>query len=222
MPRRYSYPENLLSALHLNEETQRTISYDVLTDDQRKGLEYAMSALSEREQIVLREHFVEGIGYKAVGLHYNLSENRTRNIIRDALRWLRKNAAWLYYITDGYEARTAYLQKQLQTEERMYCERCGITSPMHLYYQGLDALHLPVKLHNPLRRNDIKTVRELLIFLCSSAHIRNFGALSKAAVQERLTHENLLPVGELLPCCNAEAPRLDLEVQVFGALNTHS
>ena len=40
MPRRYRYPENLLSALHLNEETQRTISYDELTDDQRKGLEY--------------------------------------------------------------------------------------------------------------------------------------------------------------------------------------
>lgn len=26
MPRRYSYPENLLSAMHLNEETQRMIS----------------------------------------------------------------------------------------------------------------------------------------------------------------------------------------------------
>ena len=69
MPRRYRYPENLLSALHLNEETQRTISYDELTDDQRKGLEYALSALSEREQIVLRHHFCEGIGYKAIGLH---------------------------------------------------------------------------------------------------------------------------------------------------------
>ena len=34
MPRRYSYPENLLFVLHLNEETQRMISYDVLTDDQ--------------------------------------------------------------------------------------------------------------------------------------------------------------------------------------------
>lgn len=66
MPRRYSYPENLLSALHLNEETQRMISYDALTDDQRKGVEYALSALSEREQIVLREHFCEGIGYKAI------------------------------------------------------------------------------------------------------------------------------------------------------------
>lgn len=74
MPRRYSYPENLLSALHLNEETQRMISYDALTDDQRKGVEYALSVLSEREQIVLREHFCEGIGYKAIGLHYNLSE----------------------------------------------------------------------------------------------------------------------------------------------------
>lgn len=103
MPRRYSYPKNLLSALHLNEETQRMISYDALTDDQRKGLEYALSALSEREQIVLREHFCEGIGYKAIGLHYNLSESRTRNIIRDALRWLWKNVAWLYYITDGFE-----------------------------------------------------------------------------------------------------------------------
>lgn len=66
MPRRYSYPENLLFVLHLNEETQRTICYDALTDDQRKGLEYALSALSEREQIVLREHFCEGIGYKAI------------------------------------------------------------------------------------------------------------------------------------------------------------
>ena len=91
MPRRYSYPENLLSALHLNEETQRMISYDALTDDQRKGLEYALSALSEREQIVLQHHFCEGIGYKAIGLHYNLSESRTRNIIRDALRWLHKS-----------------------------------------------------------------------------------------------------------------------------------
>ena len=71
MPRRYHYPENLLSALHLNEETQRMISYDELTDDQRKGLEYALSALSEREQIVLRHHFCEGSGYKAIGLHYN-------------------------------------------------------------------------------------------------------------------------------------------------------
>ena len=112
MPRRYHYPENLLSALHLNEETRRTISYDKLTDDQRKGLEYALSALSEREQIVLREHFREGVSYKAVGLHYNLSESRTRNVIRDALRWLHKNPAWLYY-TDGFEARTAYLRQQL-------------------------------------------------------------------------------------------------------------
>lgn len=222
MPRRYRYPENLLSALHLNEETQRIISYDALTDDQRKGLEYALSALSEREQIVLRERFCEGIGYKAIGLHYNLSESRTRNIIRDALRWLHKNTAWLYYITDGFEARTAYLRQQLQTEERLYCERCGITSPAYLYYQGLEALHLPAKLHNPLSRNDIKTVREVITFLCSSAQIRNFGALSAAAVREHLAREKLLPADGTLPCCNAEAPRLDLEVQVFRALNTHS
>ena len=222
MPRRYSYPKNLLSALHLNEETQRMISYDVPTDDQRKGLEYVLSALSEREQIVLREHFCEGIGYKAIGLHYNLSESRTRNIIRDALRWLHKNPAWLYYIIDGFEARTAYLRQQLWAEERTYRERCGITSPTHLYYQGLDALQLPAKLRNPLSRNDIKTVREVMIFLCSSAQIRNFGALSAAAVREQLARENLLPVDGALPYCNAEAPRLDLEVQVFRALNTYS
>ena len=222
MPRRYRYPENLLSALHLNEETQRMISYDALTDDQRKGLEYAMSALSEREQIVLREHFCEGIGYKAIGLHYNLSESQTRNIIRDALRWLHKNPAWLYYITDGFEARTAYLRQQLRTEERIYRERCGITSPTHLYYQGLEAMQLPAKLRNPLSRNDIKTVREVIIFLCSSAQIRNFGALSRTALREYLASENLLPADGTLPCCNAEAPRLDLEVQVFWALNKYS
>ena len=222
MPRRYSYPENLLSALHLNEQTQRTISYAELTNDQRKGLEYALSALSERERIVLRHHFCEGISYKAIGLHYNLSESRTRNIIRDTLRWLWKNAAWLYYITDGYEARTAYLQQKLQVEERLYCERCGITSPTHLYYQGLEALHLPAKLHNPFSRNDMKFVREVLIFQCSSAQIRNFGALSRAALREYFVRANMLPADGELPCCNAEAPRLDLEVQVFQALNGQS
>ena len=67
-------------------------------------------------------------------------------------------------------------------EEQIYRERRGITSPTHLYYQGLEALHLPAKLHNPLSRNGVKTVREVLIFLCSSAQIRNFGALSRAAL----------------------------------------
>mgnify|MGYP000541450684 CR=1 FL=1 len=137
MPRRYSYPENLLFVLHLNEETQRTISYDALAEDQRKGLEYALSALSEREQIVLRRHFVEGISYKAIGLHYNLSESRTRNIIRDALRWLHKIHAWLYYITDGFEARIRILRQSAPDGgTKSYRERYGITSPAHLYYQG--------------------------------------------------------------------------------------
>ena len=222
MPRRYSYPENLLSALRLNEETQRAIVYAELTNDQRKGLEYALSALSERERIVLRHHFCEGIGYKAIGLRYNLSESRMRNIIRDALRWLHKNHVWLYYITDGFEARTACLRQQLRTEERIYCEHCGITPPAHLYYQGLEALHLPAKLHNPLNRNDVKTVREVIIFLCSSIRVRNFGALSGVALREHLARENLLPADGALPCCNAEAPRLDLEVQVFQALNGHN
>ena len=107
-------------------------------------------------------------------------------------------------------------------EEQIYCERCGITSSTHLYYQGLEVLHLPAKCYNPLSRNDVKTVREVLIFLCSSAQIRNFGALSATTVREHLAHVNLLPADGALPCCNAEAPRLDLEVQVFRALNTHN
>ena len=63
---------------------------------------------------------------------------------------------------------------------------------------------------------------EVIIFLCSSARIRNFGALSRAALWEHFARENLLPADGELPCCNAEAPHLDLEVQVFRALNTHS
>lgn len=104
----------------------------------------------------------------------------------------------------------------------MYCERCGITSPAYFYYQGLEALHLPAKLHNPLSRNDVKTIREVLIFLCSSAQIRNFGALSRAVLRKYFVRENLLPADGTLPCCNAEAPRLDLEAEVFQTLNTHS
>jgi len=114
------------------------------------------------------------------------------------------------------------LRNKSKAKEQIYCERCGITSPTHLYYQGLEALHLPAKCYNPLSRNDVKTVREVLIFLCSSAQIRNFGALSATTVREYLAREKLLPAGGALPCCNAKTPRLDLEVEVFRTLNTHS
>ena len=104
-----------------------------------------------------------------------------------------------------------------QTVKQLVGQNQGVAN-----YQGLEALHLPTKCYNPLSRNDVKTVREVLIFLCSSARIRNFGALSRTALREQLVRESLLPAGVALPCCNAETPRLDLEAEVFQALNTHS
>ena len=76
MANKKSYPANLLDALRVNREAQSNIKYDDLTDDQMKGLEYVLSALSEREQIVIHHFYVEGMTRKAIAEKYNLTEYR--------------------------------------------------------------------------------------------------------------------------------------------------
>ena len=127
MGKRKNYPENILDALHINREINCCLQFDELTEDQYKGIEYMFSILSEREQIVFRHYFVEGMTRKAIAEKYSVTEYRIKQIIDRALRKYRMNKEWLYYIANGYEGNSEYLSSQLEKEEMAYRERFGIT-----------------------------------------------------------------------------------------------
>lgn len=222
MAKKRSYPANLLEALRINIETKSNINYYDLTDDQKNGLEYALSLLTEREATVFQHYYIDGMTKKAIAERYSITEYMIKKIIDNALRKYRRNKEWLFYISNGYEAHTDFLQQQLQSEEGEYCARCGIADSSHLYYQNISGLNFPARIYNPLSKHGIRTVRDLVIFVCSSDRIRNFGELSAKAVCEILERERLIPENwEIQYCRYTNIPRLDVELNVFKTLNQY-
>ena len=55
--RKRLYPANLLTELSLNEEMGTNIDYENLSADQLEGLNYVLSYLTERNQILIREYY---------------------------------------------------------------------------------------------------------------------------------------------------------------------
>lgn len=217
MRRKKNYPANLLTVLHLNELLGTDIDYEKLTEDQMKGVEYMLSALTERERTVLHCRYRDGMTGKEITARYHLTEKRVRSIIEEAFKKIRVEA-WLFYAANGYEANRKRMKEQLKTAESVFCTARGITDRTHIFYQGIECLDLPVKIDNSLKRAGIRTVRELLIFICSDGHARNFGGISFSLVCDRLKKENLLPEN-FSKCSIAPVPRLDLETIVFRKLN---
>lgn len=218
MGKRKNYPENLLSALHLNEMLGTNIEYEKLTSDQIRGVEYIFSRLTEREQLVLSHYYKEGMSRKAISEKYQLSENRIRQIIEKALKKLRVKE-WLFYVANGYEANKNQRKELLKAEESRFCRARDITDQDHIYYQGIDKLNLPTQPYNSLLRANIQTIRDLLIFVCSARHIRTFGDISMALVRVILEKEKLLPKDyekTNMGCI----PQIDLELSIFQKLNS--
>ncbi len=225
MGKNVEYPVSLLSVLKVNEMTRSAIDYQDLTDDQMCGLEYALqNNLTERETIVIRHYYQENMSMAAIAEKYSLPENRIKQIIRQAERKFQSNPEWLFYIANGYEAQTEYLQEQLKKEETAYCETRGVRDESHLYYQDIASLGFPSRVYNPLTRAGLQTVRDLVIYIVSSDRIRKIGELSCKLVCDKLVEINLIPTEMEKGCRNNRfynVSRLDEEVKVFKKLNSY-
>lgn len=218
MGKRKNYPANLLDRVHLNELCGSNIDYGNLTEDQLKGVEYILSRLTERERVVLKLYYHEGMSRKAIAEEHALCEERIRQITEKALKKLSVKE-WLSFVTYGYESNLSRLEKLIGSEEELFCLTIGIAEKDHIYYQDIEALKLPVKVYGPLKRANIQTVRELLIFTCSSRHIRNLGDVSMALLRAILEKEHLFLPGCDWSSCDQSLPRQELELQVFQKLN---
>lgn len=218
MGKRKNYPANLLTALHLNSLLGTDMDYEKLNLDQIRGVEYIFSRLTEREQIVLSHYYKEGMSRKAISERYRLGENYVRQIIEKALKKIRVKEL-LFYVANGYEENKKRVEEQLKIEEDQFCKLRKITNEKHIYYQNIECLNLPTRTYNPLKRANIQTIRDLLIFVCSARHLRTFGDVSMALVSVILEKENLLPKGYIKDDKGC-IPQLDLEVSIFQKLNS--
>ncbi len=224
MCKRKTYPANLLSAVRFNEIFETHLNYENLTGDQLKGLDYLLSKMTEREQIVVRNYFVDGMSRKAIGMKYaGMSENRVRQIIAHALKKM-KGREWAAYVLDGYEARSVSLEKALIIEETRYLKNYKIVGKKHAYYQDLTVLNLPKRIVTGLGSAGVTTVRDLIIWVSFEGWVdrtHNLGSMSAELIMAELYNRNFLPEKYKEIPFETVMPKIDMEVSAFQNLNKY-
>ena len=167
-----------------------------LTSDILAGIEYALSTLNEREQLVLCRRYKEQKTLREIGEEIGVKQERSRQIETAALRKLRYPRN-MRFITKGVDG---YIKERCKVEyERGY--QVGYNAG---YQQGVDeasngvskagisvtivslpieALDLSVRSFNALRRAGYVTIGDLLkVNEKEIIHIKNLGTKQRQEV----------------------------------------
>lgn len=187
------YPRNLLLAIRGGWEQEEPTE---LTSDILAGIEYALSTLNEREQLVLCRRYKEQKTLREIGEEIGVKQERSRQIETAALRKLRYPRN-MRFITKGVDG---YIKERCKVEyERGY--QVGYNAG---YQQGVDeasngvskagisvtivslpieALDLSVRSFNALRRAGYVTIGDLLkVNEKDIIHIKNLGTKQRQEV----------------------------------------
>lgn len=187
------YPRNLLLAIRGGWEQEEPTE---LTSDILAGIEYALSTLNEREQLVLCRRYKEQKTLREIGEEIGVKQERSRQIETAALRKLRYPRN-MRFITKGVDG---YIKERCKVEyERGYQVGYNVG-----YQQGVDeasngvskagisvtivslpieALDLSVRSFNALRRAGYVTVGDLLkVNEKEIIHIKNLGTKQRQEV----------------------------------------
>ena len=149
---REEYPLNLLKAMEAA-KTLFEFVVDTPTEDQIKGLEYALSKLTERERQILHLRYQEHKTLKAIGEIIGVTSERIRSQESRAIFRLASPPLLGYtkYGKDAYEQLIAVKKAE---KEKEYKER-GFNIP-------LEELDLSVRAFNNLKKIGCDTVADIV------------------------------------------------------------
>lgn len=112
-PETLPYPENLITAIGLSLVFE-TDDYTPLNEDQKKGLEYAMGTLRDREQDFVKRRYEQHQTLQEIAAQYHLSGNWIKQVIDKSIRKLRHPTRLICY-QKGY---THTVQRREEMEQR--------------------------------------------------------------------------------------------------------
>lgn len=187
------YPRNLLLAVRgaweQNEPTE-------LTADVLAGIQYAISTLNEREQLVITRRYKDRKNLREIGEEIGVKQERSRQIETAALRKLRypRNMRFITMGVDGYikdrckvEYECGYQvgynegYQQGVNEASNGVSKAGIS--VTIVSLPIEALDLSVRSFNALRRAGYETIGELLnVDEKGIIHIKNLGTKQRQEV----------------------------------------
>lgn len=194
---RLSWPDNLVAELLGTDDPQIGIK---LSEDQEKGLTYALSTLSDRSRACLLQYYQENKTMQEMSESWNLSRERVRQIVLQALRRLR-NPILLKYIRLGYDIASGETEKRVRenyeaevarVKEQMLAEAkaevalklAGSVVPENCHIP-LSDMGLSIRPYNCLSRQNLTTAADIFA-VEHPERIRNLGKKSGREIAEKL------------------------------------
>ena len=191
-PEKLPYPQSMVTAIGL-EQIFGEDKYTDLSEDQVKGLEYALSTLKDRDRELTLLWYREQYTYDQIANEIGRSKERVRQIILKSIRKLR-HPYRAQYIIEGYTVVTERLHR---AKERRYVGiRPGMSDEEIRRILGDDVdmnmseFGLTMRSYNCLTRGGISNLYELIIAVFESpnrlAKLRNMGRKSVMEVLDKL------------------------------------
>lgn len=198
-----AYPKNLVMAIVDSNE----VPIAEFTPDIIAGINYAVSTLDEREQVLIRLRYAEKQSLAQIGEHFGFKQERSRQIEVRALRKLRTPMCWKY-ITHGVQgcAKLVHDSAYEQGHQVGYSEG---------YQQGLEdapkgkiktgfsinVLSLPIeclglskRAYNALMRAEYRKLGDIVdLDFHTVIHIKNLGIDQRHEIAVGLNKYGLFP-----------------------------
>ena len=216
----YDWPYNLVKEIldydhydPVKNKWHRISLDEPLTDDQMRGLDYALSTLSDKERKVLDLRYKDGLTLEQTGHEFGVTRERIRQVESKAIRKLR-HPAKIKYIREGYmvaseaiksrvfdayqeeiQKREAEIKKvidDLRTSQEKWMlvrdyANAVFKDEIEKEENSIDSLGLSVRSYNCLKRKGINTISELTkLSFRDLFRIRNLGRRSAEEIIEKL------------------------------------
>lgn len=171
------------------------------TEDQRKGLEFAISDLDDRERDCVHKRYMERKVYDEIGYIYGVNRERIRQILSKALRKLKHPSRSRYYVY-GLEAefeRRREEAKKLEKQRKIYKNPDKVID-QYGRSEAFYALQLSVRAWNCLARKEIGTVHDILQQIHNGTlfKIRNMGAKTQEEIISKIEQYYGEPINNIL------------------------
>lgn len=163
------YPYNLLDTIF-----KEPIQF-ILTDDQLAGLDYAMSStLTEREITGLKLYYEEGLTLREIGLHFNVTQERARQILAKAIRKLRhpSRTKTIMYGFEGRQKLNEWAKKEKELDEQ-YCAE--YIEKKQAWIEKINAINNPPEQEEQSTESKIEDPID-----CMELSVRSYNALLRA------------------------------------------
>lgn len=187
------YPLNLLKEVIIKQgvELPESITYDILA-----GVQYALGALTDREQQIIHLRYEERKSFAKIAEILSETKESICEQEHFALFKLRKSHWWnyMYYGIAGYMQRMEEFsyQKGYEVGYRagVYDERSGVVgkdAALEPMKQPITKLRMSIRPYNCLKKAGINTVGEVLALDCSGIErIAGLGPVGRCEIANAL------------------------------------